>query len=116
MSWAHAVTVILAAFLASLVEFVEALTIVLAVGTTRGWRSALIGALKPGSKSQPEPEPDRDRGEQTIRIPRSSLPQPPRRPTPRPDRGDQTVRIRRIQLPQPPHHKRATREGKNTSG
>jgi Ca2+/H+ antiporter, TMEM165/GDT1 family len=44
MSWAHAGTVILAAFLASLVEFVEALTIVLAVGTTRGWRSALIGA------------------------------------------------------------------------
>jgi uncharacterized membrane protein len=44
MSWAHLGTVILAAFLASLVEFVEALTIVLAVGTTRGWRSALIGA------------------------------------------------------------------------
>jgi uncharacterized membrane protein len=33
-----------AAFLASLVEFVEALTIVLAVGTVRGWRPALIGA------------------------------------------------------------------------
>ena len=31
------------AFVASLVEFVEALTIVLAVGTTRGWRSALAG-------------------------------------------------------------------------
>jgi uncharacterized membrane protein len=30
-------------FLASLVEAVEALTIVLAVGVTRGWRSALIG-------------------------------------------------------------------------
>src|SRR6266702_2817277 len=44
MSWAHVGTVILAAFLASLVEFVEALTIVLAVGTTRGWRSALVGA------------------------------------------------------------------------
>jgi len=44
VSWAHVGTVILAAFLASLVEFVEALTIVLAVGTTRGWRSALIGA------------------------------------------------------------------------
>jgi hypothetical protein len=44
MSWVHVGTVILAAFLASLVEFVEALTIVLAVGTTRGWRSALIGA------------------------------------------------------------------------
>ena len=33
-----------AAFLAALVEFVEALTIVLAVGTVRGWRPALIGA------------------------------------------------------------------------
>ncbi len=37
-------TTIVAAFLASLVEFVEALTIVLAVGTVRGWRSALLGA------------------------------------------------------------------------
>jgi uncharacterized membrane protein len=33
----------LPAFLASLVEFVEALTIVLAVGVTRQWRSTLIG-------------------------------------------------------------------------
>ncbi len=33
----------LAAFLASAVEMVEALTIVLAVGLTRGWRSALTG-------------------------------------------------------------------------
>jgi Ca2+/H+ antiporter, TMEM165/GDT1 family len=44
MNWAHAGTAVVAAFLASLVEFVEALTIVLAVGTTRGWRSALTGA------------------------------------------------------------------------
>ncbi len=36
---------VLAAFLASLVEFVEALTIVLAVGTVRGWRPALAGAI-----------------------------------------------------------------------
>ena len=35
----------LPAFLASLVEFVEALTIVLAVATTRGWRSAANGTL-----------------------------------------------------------------------
>lgn len=34
----------IAAFLASLVEFVEAMTIILAVGTTRGWRPALLGA------------------------------------------------------------------------
>jgi uncharacterized membrane protein len=34
----------LAAFLASLVEFVEALTVVLAVGAARGWRGALGGA------------------------------------------------------------------------
>jgi uncharacterized membrane protein len=33
-----------AAFLASLVEAVEALTIILAVGTVRGWRPALIGS------------------------------------------------------------------------
>ena len=41
---AHLVAAALPAFLASLVEFVEALTIVLAVGITRGWRSALGGA------------------------------------------------------------------------
>jgi uncharacterized membrane protein len=34
----------LAAFLASLVEFVEALTVVLAVGAARGWRDALLGS------------------------------------------------------------------------
>ena len=45
MSWAHGGTAVLAAFLASLVEFVEALTIVLAVGTVRGWRSSLIGTI-----------------------------------------------------------------------
>jgi len=39
-----AVILVLAAFLASAVEAVEALTVVLAVGVTRGWRSPLIGA------------------------------------------------------------------------
>lgn len=41
MNW----TVALAVFLASAVEFVEALTIVLAVGVTRGFRTALMAAL-----------------------------------------------------------------------
>ncbi|MGH8787814.1 MAG: COG4280 domain-containing protein [Cupriavidus necator] len=41
--WTSAGPSILAAFIASLVEFVEALTIVLAVGAVRGWRSALLG-------------------------------------------------------------------------
>jgi Ca2+/H+ antiporter, TMEM165/GDT1 family len=35
---------LLSSFLASAVEFVEALTVVLAVGVTRQWRSTLIGA------------------------------------------------------------------------
>jgi Ca2+/H+ antiporter, TMEM165/GDT1 family len=42
-AWAHAGPSVIAAFLASLVEFVEALTVVLAVGTVRGWRPALTG-------------------------------------------------------------------------
>ena len=43
MTSTSAIFLVLAAFLASAVEMVEALTIVLAVGVTRGWRSALIG-------------------------------------------------------------------------
>ena len=43
IDWAHAGPSVLAAFLASLVEFVEALTVVLAVGAIRGWRPALAG-------------------------------------------------------------------------
>jgi uncharacterized membrane protein len=38
------VLLFLSAFFASGVEFVEALTIVLALGTTRGWRAPLVGA------------------------------------------------------------------------
>ena len=38
-----AILILLGAFLASAVEFVEALTIVLGVGIVRGWRSTLIG-------------------------------------------------------------------------
>jgi uncharacterized membrane protein len=43
MTWAHAGPSVAAAFLASLVEFIEALTVVLAVGVVRGWRPALLG-------------------------------------------------------------------------
>ncbi len=43
MSWAHLGTSVMVSFLASLVECVEALTVVLAVGSVRGWRSALAG-------------------------------------------------------------------------
>ena len=39
----HDLFLVSAAFLACAVEMVEALTIVLAVGVTRGWRSAIIG-------------------------------------------------------------------------
>jgi len=42
MTWSHA-ALALSTFLASAVEFVEAFTIVLAMGVTRGWRSALAG-------------------------------------------------------------------------
>jgi uncharacterized membrane protein len=44
-AWAHVGPAVTAAFLASLVEAVEALTIVLAVATVRGWRPAGLGAL-----------------------------------------------------------------------
>ena len=45
MSFIHAGPTILASFMASLVEFVEALTVVLAVGTVRGWRAAIAGSV-----------------------------------------------------------------------
>ena len=44
IAWTHDGPSILAAFLASAVEFVEALTVILAVGTVRGWRDTLLGA------------------------------------------------------------------------
>ena len=40
----HAISAFTASGAASLVESIEALTVVLAVGSTRGWRSALAGA------------------------------------------------------------------------
>src|SRR3954463_403075 len=43
MTWSTAAPAISAAFLASLVEVVEAFTIVLAVATLRGWRPAVLG-------------------------------------------------------------------------
>jgi Ca2+/H+ antiporter, TMEM165/GDT1 family len=43
IDWTHVGPSVTAAFLGSLVEFIEALTIVLAVGTVRGWRSAMLG-------------------------------------------------------------------------
>lgn len=44
VDWAHVWPSVIAAFLASLVECVEALTVVLAVGAVRGWSAALIGS------------------------------------------------------------------------
>src|SRR2546427_9547190 len=41
MQWA----IVIAAFLASAVEFVEAFTLVLVAGITTTWRSAVLGAL-----------------------------------------------------------------------
>ena len=44
IAWTHAGPSMLAAFLAAAVEFVEALTVILAVGAVRGWRDTLLGA------------------------------------------------------------------------
>jgi uncharacterized membrane protein len=44
MNWTAAAPAVTTAFLGSLVEAVEALTIVLAVATVRGWRPSLLGA------------------------------------------------------------------------
>ena len=45
MNWTTAAPAVATAFLSSLVEAVEALTIVLAVTLVRGWRPAGIGAI-----------------------------------------------------------------------
>jgi uncharacterized membrane protein len=45
LSWAVVAPAMLAAFLASLVEAVEALTIVMAAASIGGWRSSGFGAL-----------------------------------------------------------------------
>ena len=43
--WHSLGTTMASSFLASLVESVEALTVILAVGSTRGWRPTLIGGV-----------------------------------------------------------------------
>jgi len=43
MDWVHVMPAVTAAFIGSFVEFVEAFTIILAVGTVQGWRPALWG-------------------------------------------------------------------------
>jgi Ca2+/H+ antiporter, TMEM165/GDT1 family len=45
MTWSTAAPALSAAFLASVVEVVEAFTIVLAVATLRGWRPAALGTI-----------------------------------------------------------------------
>ena len=45
LAWTHFGPSMLTGFLASAVEFVEALTVILAVGSVRGWRDAILGAL-----------------------------------------------------------------------
>lgn len=45
LPWMHIGPVAIAAFFASLVEFTEAMTVVLAVGAVRGWRGALAGSF-----------------------------------------------------------------------
>jgi len=53
---------VLSAFLASGVEFVEALTIVLAAGLARGWRSSLAGlaaaSAEAGNSGGGYPQPE----------------------------------------------------------
>ena len=65
----HSATFVLLAsvFLASSVEMVEALTIVVAVGVTRGWRSALEGvAAALGTLGRPGAWPSAPRSSTTC--------------------------------------------------
>ena len=61
----------LAAFLASAVEMVEALTIVLAVGVTRGWRSTLIGVGAAAARARGDRR--RARARRSTRVPIDAL-------------------------------------------
>ncbi len=45
VTWLHVAPTVIASFLASSVEFVEALTVILAVGSVRGWRDAIAGTI-----------------------------------------------------------------------
>jgi len=45
LTWTTVAPAVSAAFLSSVVEVVEAFTIVLAVATVRGWRPASLGAM-----------------------------------------------------------------------
>ena len=49
---ASGIGLVVATFLASAVEFVEAFTIVLAMGLTRGWRSTLLGCRGRGRRAR----------------------------------------------------------------
>src|SRR3979490_3267142 len=73
IAWTTAAPAVSAAFLGSLVEAVEALTIVLAVATVRGWRAAGPGAGGgPGPARGPRfPRVDRARARS---VPRSRSP------------------------------------------
>src|SRR3989475_4567746 len=75
IDWIHAGPTVVTAFLGSLVECVEALTIVLAVGTVRGWRSALLGTAGTGRPDHARRDPrPRARGHSPHRPPAGHRP------------------------------------------
>src|ERR1700716_3735754 len=53
LTWTTAAPAVSAAFLSSIVEVVEAFTIVLAVATVRGWRPAALGAMAGRARRPP---------------------------------------------------------------